>query len=360
MLKKNYPQDINRYSGIDQILTEALIIIKPLYYIEPVNQREEKEKFLADRIKNPKFLYREMEYNPEEIVRNLVSVEIPDGNLGKIFLKKKKGILRLNKIVANRGNKDLVRQLTSAVFGFPDKNLIDYASKLLGKLPNVECKKTVPADRVKKTLEDGLKKVNLKEWIVEFSEERLTTVYPGERKITVCRDRKFAKNDPKRLVVHEVGVHVTRAANGFEQPLQIFGIGLPGYMSTGEGMALYFEKLTGTSSDEVMRNYAGRVVAVDSLCNNLDFRQTFERLKTYKFTDDQAWGLTVRGHRGGGFVKDHIYLKGYLEVKDFAKKDGDFKNLYVGKVGIKDLPLIKKLLKENFLVKARHLPPFLK
>lgn len=360
MAKKIWVSDLDHYSTIDRLLIEIFVTIKPLYYIEPINQREEKEKFLRGKIRNPKFLYRELEYDPKEIEKKLALVEIPDDDLGRIFSRKKMEALRMNKILINRGNKRLVREIASTAFGVPSEELVDYANELIKKMPNIEDKKVAPSYKVKKALEGALKEAGLEEWRVEFSEKWLTTVYAGERRITVCKNRKFSKNDPEGAVVHEVGVHVVRAANGFEQPLQVFGIGLPGYISTEEGLALYFGKLTATSSSEMIRNYAGRVIAADSVCNNLSFKQTFEKLKASEFTDDQAWGLAVRVHRGGGFIKDHVYLQGCLEVEDFAKKDGDFKALYVGKIGIKDLPLVRRLLKEGFLKKAKYLPPFLK
>jgi len=131
-------------------------------------------------------------------------------------------------------------------------------------------------------------------------------------------------------------------------------------LPTEEGLTSYFEELTGNTSDEMMRDYAGRVIAVDSVCQDLTFKKTFERLKDHSFTDDQAWNLAVRAHRGGGYIKDHVYLEGLTIVKDFAAKGGDFKTLYVGKVGIDHLPLVEKLLEEGVLQEAKYLPKFIK
>ncbi|GAG24501.1 unnamed protein product, partial [marine sediment metagenome] len=162
------------------------------------------------------------------------------------------------------------------------------------------------------------------------------------------------------LAIHEVGVHVLRAANGYRQPLKIFAIGLPTYLSTEEGLSMYFEEITGNTNNEMLRNYAARVVAVDSLLRDLTFRKTFEKLKSYNFSDEQAWNLTLRAFRGGGYIRDHVYLEGYIQVKDFAQKKGDFKALYVGKIGIKDLTLVKDLLKKGILREAKYIPKFIK
>ncbi len=140
----------------------------------------------------------------------------------------------------------------------------------------------------------------------------------------------------------------------------MFALGLPGYLSTEEGLAAYFEELTGNTDEEKMRDYAGRVIAVNSVCKNLSFREAYEKLRGYGFTEGKAWRLAIRAHRGGGYIKDHVYLKGYFQVKKFAEKNGDLKSLYVGKIGIQHLPLVKNLLKEGILKKPKYLPVFLR
>jgi len=332
--------------------------VKPLYYIEPMNAKDQKEEFLADRVQNPHFTYRGLEYDHKEVKKNLESIETPDDELGAIFERKKRNTLLENRIIANRRDKDIVREATITIHGSPSKQLVSYADELLRQIPNIETVKTVPAERVRDALQTALFDTGVTDWNVEFSDKKLTTVYVSEKKITVCSDRKFAEIDPERLKVHEVGVHVLRAANGYEQPLKIFALGLPGYLPTEEGLSSYFEELTGNTSEETMRDYAARVIAVDSICQDLNFRQTYDRLKSYDLTNDQAWNLAIRAHRGGGYIKDHVYLEGYRRVKEFVANDGDFDALYVGKVGIEDLPLVRRLIQEGTLKQAKYKPHF--
>jgi uncharacterized protein (TIGR02421 family) len=356
---KKSPVNVQAYSLIDKTILNLAESIKILYYFEPINEEEQKKEFLAGKIENPEFLYRDLEYNPKEIEEELNSLKIPDGELGRIFRKKRRGFLRRNEIIKNRGNGDVVRKITIGIHGVPSEQLIDFANDWLRRTPHVETKKTIPSKVIKKALEEALTDFGLTDWSVEFSDKKLTTVYSAEKKITVCKNRKFTKGDPARLVIHEVGVHILRAANGYEQPLKVLAIGLPGYLPTEEGLALYFEELTGNMNEQKMRDYAARVIGVEAVCQKLDFRQTFNRLKNYGLTDSQAWGTAVRVHRGGGFVKDQVYLKGLLKIKEFAQKDGDFKTLYVGKIGTKDLPLVRKLLREGIIKEAKYIPRFI-
>ena len=214
-------------------------------------------------------------------------------------------------------------------------------------------------EEVERSGSKELKDAVYKYWIVGKGRKRLTTVYPAEKNITVCGRRKFAEGDDERLAVHEIGVHALRAANGYNQPFSIFGTGLDGYERTEEGLALFAEHETGNTSEEVLRDYAGRVLAVNSVLEGMSFRKTFEMLRDYGFSKDQAWDLSVRAHRGGGFIKDHIYLAGYLDVKQYRESGGDMGMLYVGKIGLHHIPLVKYLLDADMLRRPEKVPDFI-
>lgn len=350
--------DIKEYLPIDQALFGASQKVKAVYYFEPLNKEEEKRKFLKDRIRNPRFIYRDLEYQPGEVEEKLRKLRIPNGELGELFKKKRRSLLRRNEMVKNRGRK-VVREISLRTHKPPGKRLVKFAERWLEEIPGVEKERVVSSRVIKRTLEAVLRHYGLADWRVEFSDKTLTTVYTAEKKITVGRETKFTKEAPERLALHEVSVHVLRGANGLEQLLKIFALGLPGYLETEEGLALYFEELTGKMPPEKKRDYASRVIAVDSVCQSLDFRRTFKRLKSYGLTDNQSWNMTLRAHRGGGYVKCHLYLKGFLKIKEFAKKDGDFKTLFLGRVGLSDLSLVRKLLRRGVIKPAKYLPDFL-
>ncbi|MDD5254318.1 MAG: DUF1704 domain-containing protein [Candidatus Nanoarchaeia archaeon] len=345
--------------SLDKKLIELGKNIRPLYYIEPQNREDQKMRFLAGNIKNPEFSYRSLEYDPEKVERELKSIEVSYEGLGNIFMIKKINMVLMNNIIANRGNGEIVRSATILIHNTPDEKLVSYADGLLKKIPAQGAEKIISSDLIGMNLKEALEKYGILDWKIIFSDKELTAVNAARKEISICKTRLFSKIDPERLKVHEIGVHVLRAANGYEQPLGIFATGLPRYDSTEEGLTLYFENKTGSTNDELMRDYAARVIAVDSVCKGLDFRNTFDRLKSYDLTDDQAWNLAVRGHRGGGYIKDHIYLQGLLKIMDFERTDGDFKTLYIGKIGIEDLPLVRELIKEGTLKKAKYLPDFL-
>jgi uncharacterized protein (TIGR02421 family) len=353
-------QSLEAYNALEDRISVIAKNIKPISFCEPTNEPEEKQKFLGKDTGNPAFTYKPLSYNTKETEESLKAIEIPDDDLGKIFEEKRSKLLLENRLIANLGKEDIVRQATLEIHGKPSELLVAYADELLKTIHNAESQKTVPSDAIKQALEKALSEYGLTDWKVEFTDKKLTTVLAGHKKITVSKERKFSDQDAIRLPVHEIGVHVLRAVNGYGQPLRIFALGLPGYLPTEEGLASYFEELTGVTDDETRRDYAGRVLAVDSVCKNLSFRQAFDRLKDYAFSNEQAWNLAVRAYRGGGYIKDHEYLQGYLYIRNFAEKERDFKTLYAGKIGIQHLPLANDLLKQGVLKEAKNIPSFLK
>jgi len=128
----------------------------------------------------------------------------------------------------------------------------------------------------------------------------------------------------------------------------MFEFGFPWYLDTEEGFAAYNEFKCGLLSPKILRNYAGRVIANHLSLSN-SFSRVYNHLLEY-FTRQDAWNLTLRSKRGltntalpGAFTKDHLYLKGFLKVKEFADSGGDMKKLYVGKIGIEHVPLLRYL-----------------
>lgn len=350
--------DFRLFNKVDKIFLETSKNLL-LDYLWPANEDQQKKKFLKRVIINPNFTYRGLRYSTSEVEKKLTSIKLPNNPIGRIYTKKVQNKLISNEIIKNRGKKGFVRQQSIKLHKIPPKSLVRYSEKILVDTPRIVYEKSVTASKLKQEMEKALLTYGCKGWQVEATKVKLIGVYPSQKKIKINQDGKYSANALKRLVIHEVGVHVLRSANGYRQPLKIFALGVPGYLATEEGLTTYFEELTGNFDEEKMRDYAGRVIAVDCVCRKLSFRKTFEKLLGYRFGENMAWRLSVRAHRGGGYTKDHIYLKGYLKVTKFAKENGDFKTLYVGKFGIEDLPLIRKLLKEGILKKAKYLPNFI-
>ena len=325
-----------------------------LYYITPSNLEEEKLN------PDPEFNYPPLDFDPKEKIKKLSSTNVPEGELAEVYEGKKDEIIYKLKILENRGERGKVVELSEELYGKPKKATVDFAKYILEqKQSYYEYPKILGAEYLKKEMEKILEKYNLKDWKIEFSEKPEVTVSPLKKRITIGKNRKFSEKDIRRLIEHEIGVHALRAENGSLQPLEIFVAGFPGYLKTEEGFALYREEVTKLLDNKKLREYAARVIAVDMVYNGYEFKQIFEKLKSYGFSDEEGWNITYRALRAGGFCKDHIYLEGLREIEEFLEKGNKKKKLkllYVGKIGLNDLELVENLLNAKEIIKPKYFP----
>ena len=171
----------------------------------------------------------------------------------------------------------------------------------------------------------------------------------------------LTKTEAQALIQHEIGTHALTYYNGAQQPLQLMAGGLAGYDALQEGIAVLAEYLAGALSANRLRTLAGRVVAGDLLCNGADFNDMFHALcKTYGFSPFHAFDITSRMFQGSGFLKDVIYLKGILQLRDYLSRGGSLAPLLAGKFALKHLATISDLTQRSLLYPPKIIPRYLK
>jgi len=112
------------------------------------------------------------------------------------------------------------------------------------------------------------------------------------------------------------------------------------------------EYLSGSLTKTRLKILAGRVVAADCISKGATFIETFEKLfKTFNLPDRTAFDITARIFRGGGLIKDAIYLRGLINLIQYIKDGGNLEFLYIGKIGLQHIPLIEELLHREILHK---------
>ena len=295
----------------DAILFECFRFLNLIRHVNPTNLPEEKEAFFSHKKRNPTFTYKPPRRNVNDLRNTLHALDIPNHDLGKIYEKIRRQLLKQCTIIEHIGiNDSIVKELTSDIYGWPNEVLVRSAKKVLREVPEVDITYNIPPEVIMGSVQMMFDEIGLDDWEVKPSKKWISAAR-HTRKVTICKDRFFSELDIKRLAVHEVGVHAIRYTNGDHQPLKIFHFGFPESLSTEEGLAVYFEVATGNMTPMYFRNYAGRVLAIDCLRRNLDFRDCFSELQHYGFNDEDSWNLAVRVYRGGGFVKDHVDLQGY-------------------------------------------------
>lgn len=173
--------------------------------------------------------------------------------------------------------------------------------------------------------------------------------------LLIKKNAKFSKNQLLTLANHEIGVHLVTTFNGLQQPLKIFSNGLPNNVETQEGLAVFSEYMCGALTLKRLKELAYRVLASDSLIKGYSFSDTFDLIHNqYKLNRNDAFSITLRAHRGGGFTKDRLYLSGLRKVFNRYSKEESMDNLLTGKVSMDYEDSIKKLYKLGLAKKITY------
>jgi uncharacterized protein (TIGR02421 family) len=178
--------------------------------------------------------------------------------------------------------------------------------------------------------------------------------------LLINTDATVPKDRVEALLAHEVGTHVLTYYNGRSQPFRLLALGLVGYDELQEGLAVLSEYLVGGLNRARMRTLAGRVVAAQACTDGADFVETFRLVtRQHDFSPHDGYTLTTRIFRGGGLTKDAVYLRGVLRLLDYLTSGGELEPLFLGKIGVQHIPLIRELEWRGVLGKVPLRPHFL-
>lgn len=120
------------------------------------------------------------------------------------------------------------------------------------------------------------------------------------------------------------------------------------------------EYLVGGLNAARIRLLAARVVAVHQTVDGATFIDVFRELdRRFGFTQRTAFNITTRTFRGGGLTKDANYLRGLVRLLDHIKGSGHFESLFVGKFGLKHIPIVQELQLRRVLGPPRLRPTYL-
>lgn len=324
-----------------------------LNIINPTNAIKERKEFLRGNIENPVFTYDDSKIDYSKYIKVLNNIKLGITPIDIIYKKYIAELILMLKMYSSLGTKDFTKY-SLKLYGKPDYVLMQNAKELISLDDKriFDSPRDVSTQEALKIFGDEIKKF-ANGW--ELSAEDIVAnaiVNPAKRKFTIRDNYHFSRRQIRRFIAHEIYTHILRAECGLLQPYNMFSTGLAGYESTEEGLALYKERMEGVLDRKSLKGYAGRVLAIDIALNS-SFRETYDFLRKF-YPKSQSWTLTVRVKRGltdtsqpGAFTKDLIYLKGYYEILDYVKGGNSIKDLHFGKIGIADVPIVKKIHELN-------------
>lgn len=315
--------------------------------VNPINMEQEKNRFFSEGEYNPQFKYDRYRTDLDLMKSKLENIKTDSSVLGRILEQERLSLIKRVLMLKNLGKEEFT-QRSIDVYGKPSRELVERARKLL-TIEEKEKEEILVSEEVMSLLRDALNRYNFNEWVIIEKDMPAAAAVKSSKKILyIKKDAFFSKEFIGRLIVHEIGTHILRSENGRNQPFTVFWKGLPDYMATEEGLAVVNEELHGHLNKKIMRNYIGRVIAVDAGLKG-SFNYVFKELSKY-FIAETAFKLAMRAKRGisdtsksGGLTKDYLYLDGYFKVKKYLEDGGDINKLYYGKIGVEHIPLLKDI-----------------
>lgn len=353
---------------IDAALAAIARSFDVLLYVTPTNAAAAFRAFKSSRFERvPELYYRPRDVDLSAVKRRLHSIDperVDDPTLAHLFREKKAELDLQLSLLLERENRRFL-PLSVALHGRVDDDLVATAEALLhalppgGKAERRGVRADVFAQRAREELEGYRRAYPPFRTEVHLRDE-LTSLMVTDGQLLVGRHMTFPPERVEPLIQHEVGTHIVTHQNGSAQPLELLAVGLANYEELQEGLAVFAEYLAAGLTPQRMRTLAGRVVGARLLVDGAEFVETFRALRDrYGFGERAAWQITMRLYRGGGYVKDSIYLRGLQSVLDHLAAGGHLETLLIGKVAAEHAPIIEELQRRRVLNPAPLRPAYL-
>lgn len=344
--------DEKMINNVDEKVCEIDGKIKLLSYINPQNLAEQKKLFLENPEFSPRFFYRKIDLDLEHLRRDLKKIPSVNHPLFPLFEKKIENIEYKLDLLESVGS-DSFQEASERIFGAIKPPTYRSALKFLEKgLKNftpdeseiIEMKDAVMI------IEEFLKHHRISHWKISIINDSAVDIQVTKKHTILMRKgTSFRRNRLEALLVHEIGTHVFRFENGRMQPFRIFERGTAEYLRTEEGLAIWNQNHLQKNLGEKFLTPAFQIIAI-YLGQKMSFLDLFHYLKnTYEeLSDELLWKLCLKAKRGltdtkkkQVFTKDSLYFRGNQDIERFIKNDGKVEDLYIGKISIKDLDILK-------------------
>lgn len=348
---------------VDRSLSRLLPKLSFLEQINPTNLESEKQLFFQSHYrKNPAFCYRPINIDIPYLKRKLYSLptrDIPDPLLQKLYQDVVEAQAEELDLLNLRGER---RFLYTSLkhHGEPEAADIANARFLL------HCQDVPPSSEESELLDAEGAASEIKrvvagygfDYQVEFSKKIPSRALfsSAKRTLKIRSGELFTKRAARALGHHEIGVHMLTTMNASVQCLKVLKVGMPMDTLTQEGLAILSEYLSGNLDLNRLKMLARRVLAVHHMVKHYDFKETFHYLMdACGLNQEEAYYLTVRVYRGGGFTKDFVYLKGFRMLLSHYRQGRSWIPLLLGKTSIDYLSTLEELLNRGVLKAPSHL-----
>ncbi len=358
-LQQRYAKVFEMDSNLDRLVRR----IELLSSVNPINIEKEKQRFFASKFnEEPHFKYPKLKFDPLKLQRLFFSQRpdrLADPQLEALYRDVIYFYSNMVQCISTIGIEDEFYYNSLRIYGTPTEKDVQNAQFILhfDEEPlGPEMEKIFTGEEAKAYFEDfGLAydfPLQVKFATHIAADAMVSNI---NKTLLLKRNAMFSKNQLLTLANHEIGVHLVTTFNGLEQPLKIFANGFPKNVETQEGLSVLSEYKSGALTLRRLKELSYRVLASDGLSKGYDFRTTFDMIHNqYKLNRNDAFSITLRAHRGGGFTKDRLYLSGLKKVYDMYTSGAPLDLLLTGKVSIDYLDSIQYLKEIGLLAPLIH------
>ncbi len=340
-----------------------------LLTVTPVNADSAYRRFRRSRNgRPPRFQYRPHTIDPSACKRRLFDIrieQIEDPTLETLFREKQSELELKLSLIADRLTPRFL-PTSVALYGRVDDKAVSSARALLegldgrdraGRARRISGEDfaqvaEVELDRYRQADPSITPKVDLR--------DDVSSLMVSAGNLLVGRGMAIPQERVQALLQHEVGTHVVTYWNGRAQPLRLLASGLARHDELQEGLAVFAEYLVGGLTAGRLRTLAARVLAARAVTDGAQFVDTYRLLvDEVGMSERNAFMIAMRVHRGGGLVKDAVYLRGLQGVVDYVRKGGRLDTLLVGKIAPEHTAVIEELQRREVLGTPPLRPNFL-
>ncbi|WP_319536231.1 flavohemoglobin expression-modulating QEGLA motif protein [uncultured Vibrio sp.] len=349
--------------AIDEQLTQLVSDIDILSSVNPLNYTSERERFINNKYsQEPDFKYQKTPLVTHQSKRRLYKLpleNIKDTQLQKLYADVIQSYADKLDQVDTIGSQDFLYN-SLRYYGEPSAKDIANAQFILHLPTEEESKPEHDSHSIARFMGRFAQKHDY-DCEIQVLDGMLANALVSGLRVKINSAAYITTDELEALAHHEMGVHLLTTLNGRSQPLNVLSLGCPANTNTQEGLAILCEYLSGHFSIKRLRTLALRVLAVESMIKERDFRQTFRLLKEqYHTSDIQAFTITARVYRGGGLTKDYLYLRGFREILNAYDNLGDdFSLLLCGKTELKYFDVIRSLVNKGIFARPKFISPAL-
>ncbi len=345
--------------AVDRALVKLARGLETLVHVTPLNVARSRRAFLR-RGTAPRFTYRPLALDPNRFRAQLYRLpveRIADPEIQQLYHAVIENLAARIDLITSVGTERFVYN-SLRTYGEPDAQDLANARFILH---GVDPAPAAPLD-IDATAAVQRLREQAHAWGMDCRIERSprlvarAMVNNARKTLLIRTDARFTATELQALAHHELGIHMATTLNGREQPLRVFSLGLPRNTLTQEGLAILAEYLAGHLTLDRLKGLALRVVAIDLMLRHHDFGHTVHALAgDHGVSREAAFDLAARVHRGGGFTKDYLYLRGLREAHA-CWRERSLENLMIGKTSLAALDLIDELRARGVVAAPRLVP----